>query len=169
MHGIFPEMCPIILLNYRINDIEYFAGDKDLPVWMNEAKSLSSHDIVRTVLFEKDTVKPYVCKKQPLSINENATFIVDLSQLPSKKDITADDMGVWKHNGSPSQYYEVRKNQHGGLQEIVSLGKKRPKQMVDGIYRIKKNYSCHHSSSDLLRTIIFIEGKVHVLRTVQSG
>ena len=126
---------------------------------MSEAKSLSSHDIVHTVLFEKDVVKPYVCKKQPLSVNKNTTFIVDLSQLPSKKDITADDMGVWKHNGSPSQYYEVRKNESGGLKEIISLGKKRPKKMVDGMYRIKKNYSSHHASSDLLRTIIFIEGE----------
>ncbi len=104
----------------------------------------------------------WVCKKQPLSVNRNATFLVDLSHLPSPNDVFADDMGVWKHTGSPSQFFEVRKNQYGGLKEITSLGKKRPKRMSHGLYRIKKNYSSHHAASDLSRTVIFLEGKYWV-------
>ena len=98
-----------------------------------------------------------MCKKQPLNVNRNATFIVDSSHLLSKRDVFADDMGVWKHTGSPSQYFEIKKNEYGGLMEIVSLGKK-SQQISDSMYRIKKNYSYHHAASDLSRTVIFLEG-----------
>ena len=135
-------------------------GNSDLPIWRTGTKSLSSSEIVRTILFEKEHVKPWVCQKQPLSVNRNATFIVDLSHLPSKKDVFADDMGVWKHTGSPSQYFEVRKNRFGGLMEIVSLGKKCPKKLSCEVYRIKKNYSSHHAANDLSRTVIFLEGNL---------
>lgn len=141
-----------------MSKIEYLQGDQDLPMWYTSVRSLSSTDIVRAVLFETEYIKPWVCRKQPLSVNRNATFLVDLTLLPSPKDIFADDMGVWKHTGSPSQYFEVKKNRYGGLKEIVSLGKKRPKRMTEGIYRIKKNYSSHHTASDLSRTLIFLEG-----------
>ena len=60
--------------------------------------------------------------------------------------------------GPPSHYFQVRKNEFGGLKEIISLGKKRPKKMSNDVYRIKKNYSAHHAASDLTRTVIFLEG-----------
>lgn len=121
-------------------------------MWISQPKSLSSHEILRTVLFDKEHIRPWICKKRPLNVNRNATFIVDLSCLLSKKNVFADDMGVWKHTGSPSQYYQVVKNEYGGLKEIVSMGKKCSK-MFEGMYRIKKNYSCHHAASDLSRTV----------------
>ena len=86
--------------------------------------------------------------------NQNATFIV----LPSRNDVFADDMGVWKHTGSPSQYFQVKTTESGDLHELVSLGKKHPTEMSHGVYHIKKNYSCHHGASDLSHTVIFIEG-----------
>ena len=102
---------------------------------------MSSSEIVRTILFEKEHVKPWVCQKQPLSVNRNVTHIIDISHLPSKKDVFADDMGDWKHTGSPSQYFEVRKNRFGGLMEIVSLGKSAPKKLS-----LLPIHSEHHSS-----------------------
>lgn len=78
-----------------------------------------------------------------------------MSKLPSSDDVFADDMGVWKHTGLLSQYFQVRKNEFGGLQELVSLGKKRPDTMTCDMYRIKKNYSCHHAASDF-PVVIFL-------------
>ncbi len=135
-----------------------FFGNEELPIWRTGTKSLSSSEIIRYLLFERDHIEPWICQKQPLSINRNATFIVDLTKLPSRNDVFADDMGVWKHTGSPSQYFQVKITESGDLCELVSLGKKRPSEMSRGVYRIKKNYSCHHAASDLSRTVIFIEG-----------
>ena len=72
-------------------------------------------------------------------------------------------MGVWKHSGSPSQYFQVKKNDSGGLKEVVSLGKKKPERMSCDVYRIRKNYSIHHAASDLSRTVIFLEGNKKII------
>ena len=77
-------------------------------------------------------------------MNQNATFVIDHSKLPSKNDVFTDNMGVWKHTGSLSHYFQVRKNEFGGLKEIISLGKKCPKKMPNDVYHIKKNYSMLH-------------------------
>ena len=92
----------------------YFQGDKELPIWWIGAKSWSSGEILRCLLCEREQVEPWICSKQPLSVIRNATFIIDLAKLPSKNDIFADDMGVWKHTGSPSQYFQVHKDESGG-------------------------------------------------------
>ena len=57
-------------------------------------KSLPSSEIIRHLLFERDYIAPWICHKQPLSVNQNATFIVDQLKLPSRNDVFADDMGV---------------------------------------------------------------------------
>ena len=153
--------CTEHVKSYRLDVPEvhnYFQGDRELPAWRTGITSLPSSEIVRIVLFEREYIEPWICKKQPLSVNQNATFLIDHSKLPSRNDVFADDMGVWKHTGSPSHYFQVRKNQFGGLKEIVSLGKKRPKKISNDVYRIKKNYSSHHAASDLTRTVIFLEG-----------
>ena len=105
--------------------MDYFQGDEELPIWRRGTKSLSSNEVLRYLLFEREYIKPWICQKIPLSVNRNTTFIIDLSKLLSRKDIFADDMGVWKHSDSPSQYFQVKKNDSGGLKEVVSLGKKK--------------------------------------------
>jgi len=130
------------LLHYMIigctshNQMTVFMATVTSPCGAQEQKVCHLVKIVRTILFEKEHVNPWVCQKQPLSVNRNATFIVDLSHLPSKKDVLADDTGVWEHTGSPSQYFEVRKNRFGGLMEIVSLGQKCPKKLSCDMYQI---------------------------------
>ena len=134
-----------------------FLGNKEFPIWHTGTKSLSSSEIIHHLLFERDHIELWICQKQPLSISWNATFIVDQPELPSRNDVFVDYMGVWRHTGSPSQYFQVKTTKSGDLQELV-LGKKHPTEMSQDVYRIKKNYSCHHAASDLSRTVIFIEG-----------
>ena len=40
-----------------------------------------------------------IAVKQPVMVEENATFVVDLSKLVNADDIKADDCGQWKHMG----------------------------------------------------------------------
>ena len=55
--------------------------------------SLPSNEIICIILFEREYIDPWICKEQPLSGNQNATFVIDHSELPSRK-----------HTGSPSHY-----------------------------------------------------------------
>jgi len=70
------------------------------------------------------------------------------SKLPLRKDIFANDMGVWKHLSSPSQYFLVKKNDSGGSEEVASFGKKKPKKMSSNMYCVRKYYSTHHAASN---------------------
>ena len=49
-----------------------------------------------------------------------ATFIINQSKPPSRNDVFTDEMGVWKHIGSPSQYFKVKTSDSGELHELVS-------------------------------------------------
>ena len=88
---------------------------------------------------------------------DSIEYFDDDKDLPITHPKSVDDMGVWKHTGSPSQYFRFRKNKYGGMKEIVSLGKK-SQRMSNVMYRIKNNYNSHHTASDLSRTVIFVEG-----------
>ena len=41
-----------------------------------------------------------ICSAQPLRVQHNCTFIVDLGKLKDTGDIKCDDLGSWKNNGS---------------------------------------------------------------------
>jgi len=66
----------------------------------------------------------------------------------------ADNMGVLI--SSPSQYFKVKTSDSGELHELERT--EHPKEMSGDVYQIKKNYSCHHYSSDLAICFIIIEG-----------
>ena len=59
----------------------------------------SVKDIVHLLLFPDLQKSGFVCSKVPTSIHQSVSFIVNLGQLDSPKDVLADDMGVWRHNG----------------------------------------------------------------------
>jgi len=44
-----------------------------------------------------------VCSAQPVSVEHNCSFLVDLKCVADPNDLRADNCGVWKHQG-------VRKN-----------------------------------------------------------
>lgn len=55
----------------------------------------------------------------PMSVQENASFIVDLDSLPNCKDLFSDDNGSWKTTGARLKFFRVQKE--GG--QVVSIGK----------------------------------------------
>ena len=56
---------------------------------------------------EIDTNK--VCYIQPLSVVKNATFIIDIDHVPFS-DLKADDLGMWRNNGTKSTYFSMSTN-----------------------------------------------------------
>ncbi len=44
--------------------------------------------------------KSQICSAQPLRVQHNSTFIVDLSHWKDMIDVKCDDLGSWKNNGS---------------------------------------------------------------------
>ena len=75
-------MSPIAL--WEIRNYQYGAQEQKLAFKWNN----SSFTVWKRLYSIMD------CHKQPLSVNQNATFIVDQLKLPSRNDVFADDMGV---------------------------------------------------------------------------
>lgn len=78
--------------------IQYYNGSLLLPIYSMENKILSPVDVIN-VLFNigSSVSSELVCSQQPLHVEHNRTFIVDLSSLKCQDDVKCDDVGSWKN------------------------------------------------------------------------
>ena len=91
-----------------------------------------------------------------MNVEHNSTFIVDLLQLGSSKDIYVDDMGSWKYNGVYRTWVSVESD---GF--MISRGKSKSAKCEDELlYHLDKKYFVNKTSTDLKKTIVFISGKL---------
>ena len=110
------------------------------------------------ILLDPDLDDELVRKTQPVNIEHNATFIVNLSELNDPKDIYVDDMGSWKYNGVYRNWITVEEDGFTTFQ-----GKNKPVDTPDGsFYHIVKKYFAHKTSSDFKKTIAFLSGKLKI-------
>lgn len=94
--------------------------------------------------------KELVSSSVPHAIQENGTFLVDLDKLANRKDVFADDNGVWIMKGSRRKSYCVEKDADG---QVISLN--RSQGNTDIIVR-RRPYVCK-SCPEYHKTIISIE------------
>ena len=79
--------------------MEYYKGNLLLPVLLNEKYVPPPQEVV-DVLFGVSKLVPslLVCNRQPINVEHNPLFLVDLNTLKSKSDIKCDDSGSWIDN-----------------------------------------------------------------------
>lgn len=78
-----------------------YKEDVCTPAFSWSHKAYSCKGLVRLLL--QDYEPESLCISQPVNVSHNVSFLVDNKMLQSKDDVKCDDMGVWKHNGSPSK------------------------------------------------------------------
>lgn len=78
--------------------LSHFYEDHDLPVFLQASTGYSLSDLV-DILMSNSLPEEKVCMVQPLGVNRNCTFIIDLD-LVRVEDIKADELGLWKSNGT---------------------------------------------------------------------
>ena len=96
-----------------------------------------------------------MCSMQPIDVENNTVFIVDMGKLGSVKDLYCDDMGSWQYNGVYRAWLEVDDSGY-----IATLGKQKPSQRSPNTYFITKKYFVHKSSGDLKKTVAFLTGNI---------
>ena len=118
---------------------------------------MTTTDIIETLL-DPDLDRNVVATTQPVGVESNAVFIVDLKYLKHTKDIMCDELGSWKNNGCHNTWVIVDAN---GIAE--TCGKVKPNVASDGSvpYRVCKKYYVNKASQDFRRMIVFLEG-MHV-------
>ena len=68
--------------------IEYYGERTDLPIFARQKKHLSTTEIVEALL-DPDLEQDQICKTQPVGIENNLAFIVDLKHL---KHVLCDEL-----------------------------------------------------------------------------
>ena len=51
-----------------------------------------------------------LCTSQQLMISNNATFLTSNANFKNVRDFLCNEMGVWKHDGSPLKRFDVDKS-----------------------------------------------------------
>ena len=134
------------------SDDDFYHGNNKLPVYSRCPTRLDTHELV-TILLDPDLKKEKICETQPVSVEHNAVFVIDLSALECVKDLNCDDMGSWQSNGVCQAWVHVDSN---GF--VTSHGKFKPTKSSSGVYLITKKYYVHKTSKDLKKTIVFLSG-----------
>ena len=75
-------------------DDDFYNGNRKLSVYSCCTVRLDTQELV-TILLDPDLKQEKICKTQPVVVEHNTVFIVDLSALECVKDLNCDDMGSW--------------------------------------------------------------------------
>lgn len=106
------------------------------------------------ILLDPELSPELVCTRMPFDVDCNSVFVVDMSKLSNPKDISCDDMGVWKWNGSYRRWLAIDEK---GV--VCVLGKTLAEAPCTPHYHIWKRYYENKSSQDLKKMIVTLEGK----------
>ena len=52
--------------------------------------------------------KKLICSSHPVSVENNVSFVIDLSQLKNPNDVRSDDLGTWRCMGSRVMNFSVK-------------------------------------------------------------
>jgi len=140
--------------------MDYYQGNKDLPVYERPKKGYSKEQIV-DVLCNPSLDEKLICSTHPVLVEHNTSFVIDMTKLKDRNDVRADDLGTWRCTGSRILTISVKCNKNGCY---IS------KSSGSAVVNIRRQYHVHATDSDLHRMIAFIDdsekGKIFLLDLV---
>ena len=140
--------------------IDYLYDNINIPIFERTSKSYTSRSIIE-LLLDKSLPQTKISTAQPVGVQENLVFIVDVSKLNKPEDIRADDLGSWICNGKRSLWCIL--DDDGDVSEISTC-----KPLYPNNYSLVKRYYKHATSGDFKRVIVEIYGK-YVYFTKHGG
>ena len=128
----------------------HFNDDPELPIYSQRSFGYGLSEIV-DILMSKSLPEDNVCKVQPLGVNCNCSFIVDLDFV-SCDDLRSDDVGSWKSNGTRRSYFKVNERNKPEFFKAFS-------SQPAGSFYIVRRYFVHRTYSKFRHCIIEIRGE----------
>ena len=132
----------------------YYDNDPELPIYSKTSIGYSLSELVE-ILMNESVQESQVCRIQPLGVSRNCTFIMDLDEV-SVEDMRADDLGVWKSNGTRRSYFKLNRK-HTSRPDFLSS---RPSEKGAGYFLIVRRYFVHQTYSKFRKCIVEIQGKL---------
>ena len=109
------------------------------------------HVIIESLLAPEEK---HVCKVQPLCVMKNATFIIDIDEVPFE-DLKADDLGSWFTTGT--------KRTHFRFTETNAIRYASGIPSSDKYFKLTRRYYVHKTCQRYHRIISDIKGKRTIL------
>ena len=104
------------------------------------------------ILLDPNLDNDRVCTRQPISVEPNRLFVVDLRCLEKPKDVMCDDMGSWVSNRDYTAWVVV--DEDGAVDTVKSL----TKPATEGMYFVCRKYYTLKGCPDFHRMVFFVEG-----------
>ena len=131
--------------------MDHLHGNCSIPIYDKTSKHYTAKTIVE-VLLDKHIPLNRIATCQPVSVEDNLVFVIDLSKLEKPEDLRADDLGSWTCNGKCCVQCVV----HNGEVSDVLSGSKNGALRT---YCLVKRYYKHSTAGDFKRTIAEIYGE----------
>lgn len=129
-----------------MKSVEYYHGNE---VYQNPRKGYCGEEIVKILLSPKFN-SDLLCSTHPVSVQNNVSFVVDLSKLNDPNDVRSDDLGTWKCTGSRLLRFTVKIDDN----ECCIVSEMSANAMV---VHVRRQYHVHATDPDLHRMIAFLE------------
>lgn len=129
--------------------MSHFNADPELPVYSQTSTGYLATELI-DILMSDSISDEKVCRVQPLGVNHNCTFVMDLDSV-SIEDLKADDLGSWKSNGTRRMYFQVDERNKAVFVQA------KPTQAA-GYFVLIRRYFIHTSYSKFRRCIVEIQG-----------
>ena len=128
---------------------QYYEGDTALPIFSTTPSGYHAEKVARCLL-HPDLDK--VCHVQPMGVTRGATFVVDIDDVEFA-DLKADDLGVWKTNGTKTTHFCILPSGR------IWISSKR-KGRLSTYYVITRRYYVHGTYQRFRRVIVDIQGRL---------
>ena len=132
----------------------YHHGDKSIPVYSSTTHYSYSEAVNILLATENDKI----CTKHPTLVENNLSFVIDLSKLAHIDDIKSDDCGHWVHTGKNTTKVAVWKQ---GIQitKVVFVKTSSPPDENSQLYTLVRVCYVQDPHEDFTRTYYYLFGE----------
>jgi hypothetical protein len=102
--------------------------------------------------------KEAMCISQPINVSHNVSFLLDSTCFAHKDDMKCDDMGAWKHNGSPKCRCLVETDQQGCKRITIESKDRSCSRRTYLAHELKRVYYTNVSSPDVRKIVSRLYG-----------
>ena len=130
--------------------LDFYDGDPELPVFSRIKHGCPVEILVKTLLSYDEK---QACKVQPLGVQANVAFVIDLDSVVFK-DIKADDLGTWRATGTKRVHF--RFTQCNAIRYANGIPSK-----ASNYFLLTRRYYVHGTYQRYHRIISDIKGKLN--------
>ena len=143
------------------SDVFEMGDDEESDVYEMGDKVYTSEGILQMLLNPKGKI----CKGRPTTVNQSASYIVDLKSLDHPDDIRIDEYGKWKYSGSHVHHFRAERILDEDDDDDGNLVFERVPANTSGsnVYKLRRIHCKHPSNPSFQRLIAFVTGELSLV------